>query len=410
MIRGLVLKNFKVHQHLELQFADITILIGPEGTGKSTILDALYLLAHSAKQQELSFRGGRLEGLQFRDIVHRRDEKNLLELRLKCEFVGAYPPITNGPSHTLEYALVVDSAGVREHSASYSFPDGLRWEFRTPRMGRGTVPPSLQLEGRPRVEFRKSTLICLPFVFELQGRDYPFHRSLVQLREEIVNYLRQFHLVRTDRELTSSEQKIYERAEAPFSSAADVVNWLAQNWEDKDTVSKWTEQVVRRRIEVRRAGDGFVVEAADGAGGPHPIINEGSGLRQLLWPLTALAAAEPGSLVAIEEPEIHLHPAAQGRLCDLLCEVVREQGKRVLLTTHSEHIVMAFLTAVARGRLASENLALYSFSSDENGGVRSEALSVDERGMVAGGLKGFFEASLDELASYLSALASSEGS
>src|SRR5947208_3924924 len=48
------------------------------------------------------------------------------------------------------------------------------------------------------------------------------------------------------------------------------------------------------------------------------LVNEAFGLNQLLMPLLLLAGAPAGSIVGIEEPEIHLHPRAQVALCDLL--------------------------------------------------------------------------------------------
>jgi energy-coupling factor transporter ATP-binding protein EcfA2 len=401
MIRKLVLKNFKIHQRLELDLAEITVLIGQQGVGKSTVLDGLYLLAQSAAQPDLNYRATRMKGLQFQDLVHRREERNIIEFRLNCEFAGPCPPVTDGPSHTLEYWLAVDSAGFREHGADYLFAER-QWQFRTPRGGRWTVPPAFQLGDRPRVEFRGSTLVGIPFVFALQGVDYPLHRIFMQLRGELVDYLRDLHLVRTARELVEAVYPVQERMQTPFGSVEDVVNWLAHNWDHRDLVSSWAARILGRRIAVRAAGDQLLVEAADGLGAPHLITNEGSGLRQLLWPLTALAAARQGSLVAVEEPEIHLHPAAQVKLCEVLCEAATEKGKRILLTTHSEHILMGFLTAVAAGRLQRDCLAVYCMGGD--GPVRTERLAVDERGMIEGGLKGFFEAGLDELSRYLAAL------
>lgn len=409
MLKRLVLKNFKIHQRLELELAQVTLLIGPQGVGKSTVLDALYLLAQSAEQGQPNYRATRLKGLEFRDIVYRREERNLIEFRLSCDFPGAFPPVTDGPCHSVEYALVLDSAGFREHTAEYSFPEGFQWQFRTPRAGKWTVPAALQYEGRPRVDFRGSTLICIPFVFLQQGVDYPLHRNLMQLRGELADYLRELHLVRTGRELMDAAFPVQEKVQAPFATTADAINWLARSWDHRDVVSEWSQRIVGRRIAVRQAGDQLLVEAADGLGAPHLITNEGSGLRQLIWPLSALASARSGSLVAVEEPEIHLHPAAQSRLCTLLCEVASEQGKQLMLTTHSEHIVVAFLTEVAQQHISPEQLAIYHFSESAEGMVAVERVEVDDRGMTKRGLRGFFEAGLDELVRYLDALAGGSG-
>ena len=49
---------------------------------------------------------------------------------------------------------------------------------------------------------------------------------------------------------------------------------------------------------------------------------------------------EEGDLLIIEEPEAHLHPAAQQRLAGVLAYMVRK-GLRVLITTHSHYMVEA---------------------------------------------------------------------
>ncbi|MCL0098344.1 AAA family ATPase [Dehalococcoidia bacterium] len=46
-----------------------------------------------------------------------------------------------------------------------------------------------------------------------------------------------------------------------------------------------------------------------------------------------------GDIVAIEEPENHLHPALQKRLVDKLRHVVTEDKKQILLATHSPFII-----------------------------------------------------------------------
>jgi len=72
-----------------------------------------------------------------------------------------------------------------------------------------------------------------------------------------------------------------------------------------------------------------------------PIFRASSMVTELATMVAFLRAyVEVGDLLIIEEPEAHLHPAAQQRMAAVLAYMVR-QGVRVLITTHSHYIVEA---------------------------------------------------------------------
>ena len=110
----------------------------------------------------------------------------------------------------------------------------------------------------------------------------------------------------------------------------------------------------------------------------------------------------------IEEPEIHLHPKAQADLASVLVEEAKSNGKQIMMTTHSEHVVGRLLTLVAEGKLPANELAIYSFEKDETGVCSASEIEVTDRGQVTGGLKSFFETDLDELRRYVEALRAKE--
>ena len=63
---------------------------------------------------------------------------------------------------------------------------------------------------------------------------------------------------------------------------------------------------------------------------------------------------KPGDVVIIEEPEAHLHPAAQAELTRLLVGAVR-QNIHVIMTTHSEWILEKIANLIALSRLSPED-------------------------------------------------------
>jgi predicted ATPase len=68
------------------------------------------------------------------------------------------------------------------------------------------------------------------------------------------------------------------------------------------------------------------------------LTSVGVGVSQLLPVVVMCLLAPPGSVVLIEQPELHLHPALQQRLGDFLLACARS-GRQLLVETHSEHVI-----------------------------------------------------------------------
>lgn len=95
----------------------------------------------------------------------------------------------------------------------------------------------------------------------------------------------------------------------------------------------------------------LVVELGDGS--THPVDDLSAGERQLLLLLAELRRLwRPGSLVLIDEPELHLHDRWQARLLDVLVGMQQELGGQVIMATQSQSLFeMAGLgTRVLLGR------------------------------------------------------------
>ena len=65
-----------------------------------------------------------------------------------------------------------------------------------------------------------------------------------------------------------------------------------------------------------------------------PGGNISKGSREVLVLLSALVLAKRKSLVFIEEPEIHLHPAAVRKLKEIMIELIEEKGLQLIISTH----------------------------------------------------------------------------
>jgi predicted ATPase len=130
------------------------------------------------------------------------------------------------------------------------------------------------------------------------------------------------------------------------------------------------------------------------------IVNTGSGIRQSL-PLIvrSFMPVEEETLIIIEEPETHLHPAAHGNLAERFVESYLEDNNRhYLIETHSQNFVLRLRKMVAAGLLNPEDLAIYyvDFDEEENESTLKR-INIDNEGEVEWWPTGVFNESLNEV-------------
>ncbi|MBK9646174.1 MAG: AAA family ATPase [Deltaproteobacteria bacterium] len=189
------------------------------------------------------------------------------------------------------------------------------------------------------------------------------------------------------------------RAAAPsnlLASGEGVARFLYhwQRWGRSDRVRDAVELVLafyRRlgfRLETTEVAPLFfrLDVAADGQVTPVNLIDTGEGLTQVLAPLIALARAATGigpRLVALEQPELHLHTDAQVELATSLIDAVNK-GAQVTIETHSEVLFAAIQLALARRELQPNMVKLYWVARRPDGASVARPVTLDERGHVDG--------------------------
>lgn len=68
------------------------------------------------------------------------------------------------------------------------------------------------------------------------------------------------------------------------------------------------------------------------------LTHVGVGVSQVLPIILMFLLSEPGDLLIFEQPELHLHPKVQSRLCDFFCAMA-ELGRQSIIETHSEYLI-----------------------------------------------------------------------
>ena len=133
------------------------------------------------------------------------------------------------------------------------------------------------------------------------------------------------------------------------------------------------------------------------------ITDVGFGVSQVLPVLVALIVAEPGQLVYLEQPELHLHPHAQVALSQVLADAAK-RGVRVVAETHSSLLLLAAQTLVAEGDLPSELVKLHWFTRSEDGVTEVASADLDEVGAYGKWSEDFADVSLNAQSRFLDAV------
>ncbi|MCK5347716.1 MAG: AAA family ATPase, partial [Candidatus Heimdallarchaeota archaeon] len=148
---------------------------------------------------------------------------------------------------------------------------------------------------------------------------------------------------------------------------------------------------------------GYFIEVANRKTKVHSnILDVGFGLNQLFPVIIQCFYAPKGSLILIEQPEAHLHPRAQAELADFLIDVVN-YGNRVIVETHSEHLLLRLQTRLAENKITPEAINVLYFEQIASG-TKISNIGMSKTGYFIEPIpKGFFEEGFKEALAHLSA-------
>ena len=117
---------------------------------------------------------------------------------------------------------------------------------------------------------------------------------------------------------------------------------------------------------------------------PHDV---GIGISQVV-PVIVTALDGEERLLAIEQPELHIHPRLQAAIADLFIESIHKNKHRFIIETHSEHLILRLLrriretekgAAPADRQLRTHELGIY-YLKQENGSTTASRIDVDVKG------------------------------
>ena len=409
MITNIALENFKCFRHIDLNPKLITVLIGPNGTGKSGVLQALMLLKQSKDNNDpLVLDGGlvRIEPGAFalRGVHHELDEVRLSlsgywgitfeGIDDRAEFESHLTYSGDAKLRNKQGGTRVNISG-QVYEVPFSYSTGQR-DIRTPR-------GSINYQERSGINnFR---------IVSYSGGTRDFLTFWMEVSQAPADALGSMKVVPAARALAHGLYPLGPTLSEEISNAGglgkqedDTATTLAYSRREVEKVSNLMKQVTGVGFRADNAPPQSIKPVSESPAGDFSLTAEGFGTNTLVHLLFELVRAVPGATVLIEEPEIHLHPKAQAELASVMVEEAKAASKQIIMTTHSEHVAGRLLTLVAENKLSSDELAIYSFEKDDSGVCSATEIEVTERGQVSGGLKSFFETDLDEMRRYVDAL------
>jgi predicted ATPase len=112
-----------------------------------------------------------------------------------------------------------------------------------------------------------------------------------------------------------------------------------------------------------------------------------SGAHQGLVLASQVFLTPRGATLLIEEPENNMHPAWEKLLPELFADSAAS-GHQVIVTTHSEVLVAALGLAVRKGVLENKDVAIWHLVRDADG-ARAESIDVSKRGNLYDWVRSF---------------------
>ena len=379
---------------VRLELRPITLLFGANNSGKSALLRALPLLSDSAMPAlgPLNLESPALRGSNFQDLRWKGvDEDEDPDLRIELCWT-----IAN-----------VEHAGRVEYSLTW-FKEWPRLIVR--RFSVWDQEGRLKLEAawRPLPEERSSP--HLTYEIHVPGRDPSIqegrlrffglspssevHSALLEpLQSRLQDFRHSVQWLMANRQLG---ERVYPYPPSPRTimkpDGGDAPSLLAGHPECFAEVSAWYERTLRRRLRIQDVSPGrfqLMLQHIDKAVLETDLAENGEGSIQVLPVLTALALMRMGQgprILAIEEPESHLHPALQRELAEHIGEVAAASpDSRIVLETHSEHLLLGIQLQILRGRLRPEDVQIYWVHQLDNGESVADPVTLDENARLQGG-------------------------
>lgn len=107
---------------------------------------------------------------------------------------------------------------------------------------------------------------------------------------------------------------------------------------------------------------------------PLNISNVGYGVSQGLPVIVEAFSREPGTLFAIQQPEVHLHPRAQAAIGEMIFSLASRENKRFIVETHSDFTIDRYRVSLRESKDAKISSQILFFARIKGKNVVSQII------------------------------------
>lgn len=382
------LKNFRLFKDTgDIELAPLTFFIGPNSSGKSSLLKALVLLKESV--QGVGIRSGLLLKTPFEDFGRWEDlilcgnEKSVLEIEVGWKgavvsadkddrFLGKWRKneLLAGEyrSERKEIAkLIKGKTGFSFKLGGVDF--GARRDWEPHRF--------FQLDdfinGKTKTpEFNDLLFMQNGLASQLKNT---FHIGPLRKPPEMTYVKRNLVTSEVGYQGELTEELLTQKHVAIMANMNLQVLELAENIKVEDLKD-----------------DRYAIKITNGSGVSSHIGHVGFGISQVLPIVVGGIVLPEGATLIVEQPEIHLNPKVQVKLTDFFIERIGPLGyndrnpRQFIIETHSEHLLSRIRTRIAEKKLDPAIVKIYY--CNDRGNIT--LLHINEYGQIPNWPEGFF--------------------
>jgi predicted ATPase len=363
MLDSVSLTNFKAARELTIPLSSLTLFAGLNGSGKSTVLQAMGLLRQSYEHGEST--GLRLGG-------------SLVALGRGLDVLSE-----GATDETIEIKAV---SGCETYVWRTCAPAEASFLEYTEKPG---VPHPYFNAGQ--FQYLQADRIVPRTLYPQTSQDSPRNGFLGAHGEFTVDFL-----ASNASTVVSASRRFPGQVPASAENSSERMahaNFLVEQ------VAEWMQAIspgVHLQADRVRGTDEVMLQfrylgMATGRSKNHRPTHVGFGLTYSLPIIVACLTAQPGALLLIENPEAHLHPQGQAKLGNLLARCAAD-GVQVIVETHSDHLLNGIRLAVKNNDIQAAHVRLCYFTRDRSSGdCYLELPRVLPNGQLSNWPEGFFD-------------------